>query len=242
MRSDVTVVVPTSPLPRHPDTGILEETIASVRYHFPDAEIILTFDGPSVDNVHRHDDYQEYIRRALWRARSWGAVCPFVFTEHRHQSLMMKGVMGEIRTPLILYVEHDAPLVCDEPIRWDLAVGLLGSGEANLVRFHHESLILPEHQHMAHGSLGLGEGIAAVRTSQWSQRPHLATTAFYDRILTSYFPWGDRTFIEDRMHGIVDEAYRRYGMAGWEQFRLYIYAPEGGNIKRSWHLDGRKSL
>ena len=241
MIGDVTVVVPTSPIPRHPDTAILEETIDSVRFHFPDAEIILTFDGLSADTVHRHHDYQEYIRRALWRARAWGAVCPFVFTEHQHQSLMMRRVLGEIRTPQVLYVEHDAPLVCDEPIPWGPIQSILSSGEANLIRFHHEAVIPEPHDHMMHGVRDFGEGMTMMRTSQWSQRPHLATAAFYGRLMDSYFPWTDRIFIEDRMHGIVDEAYRIYGMPGWEQFRLYIYAPEGNNIKRSYHTDGRKA-
>ena len=40
------------------------------------------------------------------------------------------------------------------------------------------------------------------------------------------------------MHGIVAEAFNQYGMLGWEQWRLHIYAPEG-NMKRSYHLDGR---
>ena len=240
MIGDVTVVVPSSPIPRHPDTAILEETIDSVRFHFPDAEIILTFDGLSADTVHRHHDYQEYIRRALWRARAWGAVCPFVFTEHQHQSLMMKRVIGEIRTPQVLYVEHDAPLVC-EPIPWGPIQSILSSGEANLIRFHHEAVIPEPHDHMMHGVRDFGEGMTMMRTSQWSQRPHLATAAFYGRLMDSYFPWTDRIFIEDRMHGIVDEAYRIYGMPGWEQFRLYIYAPEGNNIKRSYHTDGRKA-
>ena len=239
----VTVVVPSSPIPRHPDTGILETTIESIRYHFPDAEIILTFDGLSTDTLPRHDDYEEYIRRALWRAdRSWGAVCPFVHTEHQHQSLMMRQALNEIRTPLILYVEHDAPLVTDEVILWSPVYQALHSGEANLVRFHHEAHIPTEHEHMMHGRITVDDGLPLIRTSQWSQRPHLATTAFYERIMESYFPWSDRVFIEDRMHGIVDQAYRRHGLLGWEQFRLYISAPEGNNIKRSYHSDGRKSI
>lgn len=233
--------MPTSAIPAHPDTTILETTVASVRHHLPDAEIMLTFDGLGVDNYHRHDDYEEYIRRALWLADhgGWGAVCPWVFTEHQHQSGMMQHVLDEIHTPLLLYVEHDTPLITDEPIDFAAASEFLLGGRGDLLRFHHEAVIPGEHLHMMHH--GYWSHCGVIRTSQWSQRPHLATTAFYDRILACHFSWGDKAFIEDRMHSVVDSAYRRFGMAGWQQYRLHIYDPGNGNLKRSYHLDGRRS-
>ena len=47
----ITIIVPVSPIASHPDTAILAETIESIRYHHPTAEIFLTFDG--VVNFHR---------------------------------------------------------------------------------------------------------------------------------------------------------------------------------------------
>jgi hypothetical protein len=81
-----------------------------------------------------------------------------------------------------------------------------------------------------------------LRTSQWSQRPHLATAAFYRRILRDHFSWSARSFIEDKMHGVVDVAVREDGDLGWDQWRLGIYAPQDdglNNFKRSYHTDGR---
>ena len=46
--------------------------------------------------------------------------------------------------------------------------------------------------------------------------------------------------IEDVMHAVVHNAYLDHGLAGWQQFRLWMYAPEG-SIERSYHLDGRQS-
>ncbi len=80
-----------------------------------------------------------------------------------------------------------------------------------------------------------------MRTAQWSQRPHLASTAFYRDMIDRYFNPQSRTMIEDVMHGIVHEAYQREGEMGWNLWRLWIYTPETDSlgIKRSYHLDGR---
>jgi hypothetical protein len=236
-KHQISVIVPTSPVPAHPDTDIIEETIASIRHWLPDVEIFLTFDGLPPDHYHRHDQYEEYIRRTLWLADhgGWGPIFPEVFTSHHHQSGMMRRILGEITTPLVLYVEHDAPLVTDEPIDFPAIAAFIAEGRSSLVRLHHEAVIPPDHHHMMHGDDG-----GFLRTSQWSQRPHLATTAFYNRIMEAHFPWSHRVFIEDQMHGVVDNAYRQHGLNGWQQYRLHIYQPPGDNLKRSYHLDGRK--
>lgn len=231
----ITVVVPVSPIKSHPSTEILDETLDSVRHHLPSAEILLTFDGVRMEDGHRHDDYEEFIRRSLWRAdHHYGGIAPFIFEEHRHQSGMMQAVIDEIRTPLVLYVEQDTPLVTDEHIEWDAVTDFVGSGDSNLVRFAHEAQVHPEHQHMMHGQVGI-----FIRTSQWSQRPHVASVAYYRRILDSHFTEKTCCFIEDRMYGVVDNAYLRDKRHGWNQHRLHLYAPNGTNIKRSYHTDGR---
>ena len=58
-KNDVTIIVVTSVLPDHPDTSILDETIKSVRYHFPDNEIILQIDGLRDERLNRKNDYDE---------------------------------------------------------------------------------------------------------------------------------------------------------------------------------------
>lgn len=235
----ITAVVPVSPIPSHPDTAILDETIASIRHHLPDAPIIVTFDGVRPEDEARHGAYDEHIRRALWRLdKLHGNVRPFVFDQHKHQTGMLRAVLDEIGTPLLMYVEADTPLVTDEPIDWPSVTEFLMSGRSNLVRFHHEGVIPAEHEHMMHGPTGF-EDAKFVLTSQWSQRPHVASVAFYRRILASHFSRDARSFIEDKMHGVVDEAFLIDGLMGWDQYRLHIYDPDNGNMKRSYHLDGR---
>jgi hypothetical protein len=243
----ISVVIPISVIKSHPSPATLFETWDSIRFHLPTAELFLTFDGVRAEQDDRYDDYQEFIRQALIRARGDAATYPVMFNEHRHQSGMLKAVINEIRTPLIMYVEADTPIVTDEPIEWENITAYITSGESNLIRLHHEAQIPAEHRHMMHG----GETFAAFsctrtstpthfeRTSQWSQRPHIASVAYYRRILDAHFSENARCFIEDCMHGVVDNAYRVDGMNGWLQHRLHIYAPAGGNIKRSYTTDGR---
>lgn len=250
----VTVIIPVSPIVSHPDTAILDETIESIRFHHPDAEILITFDGVRPEQKHRRQDYEEHIQRVLWKADHdplWRPVCPFIFEEHRHQSGMLKAVIDEIRTPLLLYVEADCPLVTDEPIDWGNITDFITSGASNLVRLHHEGVIPEAHKHMMlqrtkhyndhdpDNDWRPRSIMTYMQTVQWSQRPHIASTAYYRRILDAHFSPDSRCFIEDRMHGIVDNAYRRDGIQGWNQHRLHIYHPDTGNIKRSYTTDGR---
>lgn len=231
----ITVVIPVSPIAVHPSTEILDETLNSIRHHLPDAEIIVTFDGVRNEHERRRTAYEEFIRRALWRLDHHYSGCvPFIFDTHTHQVGMLRAVLDEIRTPLMMYVESDTPLVTDEPIDWAACMHHIESGGANVIRFAHEAQIHPEHEHLAHGI----EGVFA-RTSQWSQRPHLTSVAYYRRILNSHFTPDARCFIEDVMHSVCVQAHVLDGMDGWLQHRLWLYHPEGGNIKRSYTTDGR---
>ena len=230
----ITVVIPVSPIPSHPGAEILIETVQSVRHHLPDAEIILTFDGVRPEHEARRRDYEHFIRAALWDAdHRYGNVLPIIFNEHLHQTGMMRNIIDRIDTPLIMYVEQDTPLVVDQPIDFPEILDFVTHGHSNMVRLHHEAVIPAAHAHMMHGTDG-----SFIRTSQWSQRPHIATTAFYRRVLTC-FTGNAKSFIEDKMHGVVSEAFNVDGMHGWEQWRLHIYNSGDGNLKRSYHLDGR---
>lgn len=230
----VTVVTPVSPVKSHPDISIITETLESVRFHLPDSEIVLLFDGVRPEQEGRRADYEEATRRTLWWAdKVLGGVCPFVFDGHLHQVGMLRKVIDEIRTPLMLFCEQDTPLETD-PIDWDACINLIQDGEADVVRFSHESEVLAAHSHMS--VPGSPEGFH--RTCQWSQRPHLASVAYYRRILASHFSPDACCFIEDVMHSVCHEAYKLDGINGWLQHKLAYFHPEG-NIRRSRHIDGR---
>lgn len=224
----ITAVVPTSPIAAHPDTSILEETLDTIRGHLPGCEVIVTFDGVRAEQENLRGAYEEYIRRALWICdKGFGNVCPLIFDDHQHQTGMMRAALKEVRTPLVLYVEHDTPLTPDCPIPFDTISKFIQSGASNLVRFHHEAHIPAPHRHLMHGR----DGVIYTKTTQWSQRPHVASADYYRWVMDTYFSAESRSFIEDRMHGAVQDD-------GWDKHKLHIYTPDG-NIKRSYHLDGR---
>lgn len=229
--NDVTVVIPICAMPSHPSTEVLDETIASIRERLPDSEIILMFDGLNPTLMHLKTAYEEYKQTMLWRINNTlENITPLVFEEHQHQSLMLKKTLELVQTPLILWSEQDTPLHNDIPFA-ELAE-VVKTGYANLIRFHHEATIHPEHEYLMLDQEPIQIlGQPLLRTRQWSGRPHLASTQFYRDIVAKY--WHDYPeFIEHRMYGIVVDG-------DYEEFRLHIYAPEG-TLVRHKHTDGRR--
>lgn len=224
-KNDVTVIIVTSVLPSHPDTSILDETIRETRMHFPESEIILQVDGLREERINRKTDYDEFKNRVLWKClHEWKNVLPIIFDEHSHQTTMMKKTIDLIKTPAMLYVEGDAPLTGDREINWDECLNMLQLGKANTIRFHFEASIPEDHKHLMLKKKG-----NFLKTIQWSQRPHLSLVEYYRN---QVLPVSDeKTFIEDKFHGVVQDD-------GWFKHKLWIYHPEG-DIKRSYHLDGR---
>ena len=224
-KDNVTIIVVASVIPSHPDTFILDETIASIRSHFTDNEIILQLDGLRKERLARKDDYDEFKSRVLWKClHEWKNVLPVIFDDHNHQTDMMKKTIDDVQTAAILYIEGDAPITPDCEIDWQKCLDMLEYEKANTIRFHFESSIPFEHDHLM---LGLEDGF--MKTVQWSQRPHLSLTKYYREVVLP--ACDEKTFIEDKFHGVVQDD-------GWDKHKLWIYHPEG-SIKRSYHLDGR---
>lgn len=224
-KEDMAVIIPVSPIPSHPDTAILEETIKSVRVH-TSAPILVTIDGVREEQKHMEENYREFIRRFLWKCNfEYKDVLPILFSKHSHQSGMMKEVLKNLSLPYLLYVEQDTPLTPDREI--PLEELKMKLNDYDVIRFHFEAFVPEPHRHLMIGS----PQDNLQKTSQWSQRPHLASTEYYRRIMSDNFSEESNTFIEDRMHSICQ-------VQPWEKNRLAIYHPDG-DIKRSYHLDGR---
>ncbi len=239
----ITVLIPTSTIPAHPSTEMIEKCIADVRVKLPESEIIIMIDGLSEHFKDRKADYEEYTRRLLWLCNfTWHNVLPIVFDKPTHQVGMTRMALGLVTTPCILYVEHDCPL-CPDPeftYPWDSLVQTIMAGEANVIRFHHEASVLPESKNLLLGEVETVDSVPMVRTMEWSQRPHLARTEFYREMLRNNFSLEAFGMIEDHIYGLCLNACKDNGLMGWYSWRVWIFHPEGDNIKRSYTLDGRK--
>lgn len=227
----ITVIVTSSPIPSHPDTSIIEQTIQSVRERLPLAEILICQDGIRPEQESYREAYTEYLERLIWLCRRWRAV-PLVFEDFQHQANMTRRALEMVRDDLVLFVEHDTPLVGEIP--FDALSHFILNEDFHLIRFHHEQAIPREHYYLMKGKALLkhkGGDYRIMATRQWSQRPHLARTQFYRHWIRDSFPITDRTYIEDRIYGVVESQ-------PWDKFKLGIYTPRG-SIQRSTHLDGR---
>lgn len=227
---DITVIMPTSYIPSHPSTEMIEKTIASVRDRLPDVEMIITIDGLDGSYAGHRQEYEEYVSRLLFLINNkYTNMIPLVFSQYKHQTGMTTEALKLVKTPTILYVEHDTPLIHDIP--FDQLVSVIKSGEANTIRLNHEDRILDDHKYLQLDDCKVHDvqGVPLIRSTQWSQRPHLSSTEYYRRCEQLY--WKKRMFIEHCMYGIV--------VAGsFAEHKLHVYAPEG-NMLRSTNLNGR---
>lgn len=236
----ITVLVTTSPVSMHPDTSDLQRTLASIRDQLPTAEIIICCDGVRPEQEALASAYETYLNTVLRVANfDLHNVLPVVLDQWGHQANTLRAGLELVTTPLVLVVEHDTPLVNEIP--WAGICEVVRSGQANLVRFHHEAGVLPVHEHLMLDRepqhLGSG-GVPMLRCAAWWNRPHLASTRFYREEVMPNFSLVSRTMVEDLMYARIWTEYADDGEAAWWRWRLWQYAPEDGMV-RSLHLDSR---
>ena len=233
LQEEITIVIPTSPIPSHPSTSLIEHTIASIRHHLPFCPILIQADGVRPEQEKFRIQYQSYLLRLDDRinAGRFGHCKMVRFPEFRHQAAMMKETFDKIETPLIFYQEHDLPML-PEYVDWQGIAKAVLSGEVNQIRLYYWSSIIPDHWHLMKDKEPIFIcGVPLLRTIQWSQHPQVASKEFYKRLLDQ-FSDDCRTMIEDRAYGIIS------GLS-WEDTRCAIYAPMP-YLKRCFHSHGRE--
>lgn len=239
MPSDVTIIVTTSPIDLHPDTSQLEEVVSSTMRQYPNSELIIVADGVRPEQEYLREQHEEYLHHVAWLCNvEWSRAQLIVHDFWRHQAGCVRTALERVRTPLLLMLEHDTPLTGFVYV--DVCRHLILDGEANVIRFYHDTAIPQEHMYLMEG-MAAPLDLYMMRTRQWSQRPHLASTEYYRKILDQYFGTESRTFIEDVMYGVVVNQTIQEP-AAWDDHCLWIYAEDNGGmsgIKRSAHLDGR---
>lgn len=245
-----TVLIPTSPIPQHPDTSLIEECIGAVRFYFPEARIIIMADGVRPAIQHRAEQYREYLKRlsAKVSAMEFGNCELMVSDEFQHQARMTRRALGEVKTPLVLFVEHDAILRTEPKIDFGAIVWILDSNQANMVRLYQwEKVPWHEHEYLMRGKLEWpshyepnwgtwvssrlgGDCCEFVKTVQYSQWPLMARTEYQRKVLN---------MIDPTRHTMIEPAiYNKIANEPWEANKIVIYAPE--NAHTFYHRDGRR--
>lgn len=228
---DTTVLISSSPIESHPSTEIILETIASVRKHFPTAPIWILQDGVREEQMDRIDHYVEYLHRlAAHCVLKETDITLMPFPEFLHQGLMTQRVMDLVKSPFVLYLEHDTPIL-DRPIDWRMLKEVLTDADANHIRLHYDETIHPEHVELMRGKLTDN----LIKTIQYHNRPFLTNAGWFRGILRLAIKETSRCHIEDIVYTFVAHS-------PWEAHRCCVYDPEGTgqNMKRSGHTDGRR--
>lgn len=244
----ITVIVSTSPAPLHPSLDHIRTVINSIRERLPTAEILIACDGVREEDSHLLDAYQTYLHDLLWAANTeWHNVWPIVMPEFLHQANAVKEVLKYVHTPYVLFVEHDTPL--EGPIDFpDIANAMIQFPDhIHEVRFHFDVDLHPEHEPLHFGDIEVfagtedSMGIPLRRMRAWWARPFMIRTDVFRDLVNTHFTPESRTFLEDKLYGILHSDWCDNGEEAWGRWKIWTYMP-AGNIKRSGHLDSRGAM
>jgi len=238
----VTVLVPTSTIPSHPAMDRVEELVRRVRGYrdLAEATILFMIDGLRPEQAERVGTYEEYKRRLINRCnwdREWRSCLPVVFDEWQHCACMTRRALDYVRSPLILYLEHDMWPVGEIP--WAQMFEALQQPGVNSIRLSMVPEIHPDHRHLYPGYRVPVNvcGVPLLKTWQWSQQPHLARTDCYRQWMNTYFGWESRTGIEEVLYSaMVNRIMQKVDPE--EAWGVWIYGPEG-SLVRCETRDGR---
>lgn len=240
MIDGLAAVITTSPSPNQPSTAHIETTINSVADVA--AHTVVMADGihPDYRGTAAEADYRDYLDRLTTIVDARYDVTLRVSDEWLHHANLFRRGLALIDEPLVLAMEHDTPIVIDRPIEWEGICGAVRSEAAHSVRLHYDWQIHPAHRHLLlDRNPRLVAGIRAYRTAQFTTRTHVASVDWYRALFDEFIGADTRAFTETVLHGVVANRVQRFGDKGWDRFRLWIYAPEGDNLQRSYHLDSR---
>lgn len=218
----ITVLIPTSAIPRHPSTDLLESCLNSILHYLPNARVVIMADGVRPSLSHRRAQYDEYIRRVgeACERREWGPnVQMRPFHTHSQQAIMTRTMLETVDTPLMMFVEHDALLRIDPPLDIEAIARVLLDGQANMVRLYAWPEIWHEHAHLMRGTFEYA-GHTWTRTVQYSQWPLFATTEFHLKMLKKHIRPNQIAMIESILYGPVCAAT-------WDVHKIVIYGPDG---------------
>ena len=221
--SVVTAVVTTSPIPSHPSTAVIDETYESIRHHFPTIPIMILADGVREEQTCWKERYATYLQSI--NQKEWPGVQIHQFQKFMHQAGMIRETLNQVRTPLILWIEHDLPLVKDH-IPWEGIIQALLDNAVSSVRFVLDDVRKPYYER---GDFTT-HGVTLTRTVEYSSLPNIARKDLYEFIVPH--------FKTAQIHLECSNICGLFHDDRAPQWPLSIYhAPDGR--PREYSLDGR---
>jgi hypothetical protein len=221
----VTAVVTTSPIPSHPDTSIIAATYESIRFHFVDIPVLILADGVRIEQKCWTERYENYKRQL--HDRGWVNCRILEFQEFKHQAGMIRDAISMIYTPLILWVEHDLPLL-KKPIQWDGIVQALLARDVCSVRFPMDDVKKPYYER---GTIE-SHGVSLTKTVEFSSLPNIARKDLYEFIIPH--------FQEAKIHFECNKICGLFHEDDCKQWPLSMYNSPDGQY-RAGSLAGRSA-
>lgn len=187
-------------------------------------------DGVRKSVERRREPYEEYKRRLQEKANDLN--CQLMISlEPEQQSGMLLQTLPFVETPTVLFVEHDAILRHDPPIRWNaIFKALLEQQTLNLVRFYNwDHVPWHEHEYLMRGDL-IVDDTRFVKTVQFSGWPFVARTDYLRELMNEHS--------RSRGYMIETTLYGPVLREPWEKNKIAIYAADEQS-RMFTHRDGR---
>lgn len=233
-----------SPIPSHPSNEVLLETISSVKRFcgVSNWPIILAHDAPrprtAAQTIRSYEEYLASARRDIPSARV------FCLEHWGHTSGLIRAVVDEISTEMVLVVQQDMPFV--RPVNILGAVDVLRRNQGpRHIRFNLRSNLPSGWDSAGHSLLGFRSSrsnffketcyasshgkLRMVRTLAWSENNYLTTTRYLKGVV---IPLSAKTnSLESGLNSLGSP--HRHSVLG-----TFVYGAHGSEpaIK---HLDGR---
>ena len=220
-QNQITVLLTTCPMPSHPSPWVVEAVVRSIRRHLPTSRIVILCDGPKGEEPESYTQFKDAARELEMEL--------MVFSSHHHQTLMVKGALDLVTTPLVIVGDGDWGFH-HKYINWHGIVATLTDENSRFkhIQIRQDELGTWEWDMKCFGTLKRIHGIDLLPTTNFQAPTHIARTDWYRKI-ASYLT--------------LPQLLERQNM--WDALRITgginemaAYLPPGP-IGRLYHLNGQ---
>lgn len=245
--AELTVVIPTSWIPTHPSTAIIERSVRSIRHvlGLKSAQLVIGCDG--LDEAEKcRADLDRYRERLRHLVEGQSEFSPATLVE-LPVTMGLPGVIMEafrhVQTRCVLVFQHDVEVVRSIDVQGILSAILLDGSPVKYVRINHRRNIAIKSDYILKEFSDPRVAIPLLRTSSWSDMPHFTTAEYYRLTVLPLLKAGRGSRgVENKVAAVYWENIERDGFdkaQSWHGTFLYGNLGDPPVVR---HLDGRKTL